>query len=236
MKRTLPYRFIVVAGPTREWIDPVRFLSNPSTGSTGWHLAHRAKTQYKETVYICGPGEKAYREVEGVQNVSIESTQEMHDAVHSFVSDYSVLVMAAAPADYYCENILTQKIKKKAEQTMHLKLLPTVDILKSLIPVAKSYEHFYRIGFAAETQDLIKNASQKLKAKELFLICANQVYRDQSGFGNHPNTLTLIDQENNIQCLGPASKADLATIFLEQLRQYLSSIKSLDAMGKEACS
>ena len=233
MKVTLPYRFIVTSGPTREWIDPVRYLSNPSTGSMGWHLAHAAQACYEETIYISGPGEKDYREVEGSQNIFVENTQEMHDAVHSFIGDYSVLVMAAAPADYYCKNILTQKMKKQAGQAIQLELLPTVDILKSLIPVAKSYKHFYRIGFAAETQNLIENASQKLKAKELFLVCVNQVYRAERGFGDHHSTLQVLDQKNNIQSLGPSSKAELALSLLNILSCGLPSYKALESVSQE---
>ena len=226
-------RLIVVSGPTREWIDPVRFLSNPSTGSMAWHIAQAAKKRYKEIIYISGPGEKAYREVEDAQNILVESTQEMHDAVHNFIGDYSVLVMAAAPADYYCKNILRQKIKKEPGKAMHLELLPTVDILKSLIPLAESYEHFYRVGFAAETENLLENARQKLKAKELFLICANQVYRDKSGFGEHHNTLKVLDQEHNIHELGPAPKAELAFALLDLFSQYLPSAKASELVSQK---
>ena len=236
MKEILPYRFIVVSGPTREWIDPVRFLTNPSTGSTGWHLARAAQNLYKELIYISGPGERAYREVEGAKNISVESTQEMYDAVHACIGDYSILVMAAAPADYYCKNIPTQKVKKEYREQLELELLPTPDILKSLTPKNGSYKHFYRIGFAAETENLMENARKKLKAKELFLICANQVYKEEKGFGHCENTIKILDQKDNIQSIGPSSKKDLSFSLLEIFRSKIPSLDLSSSLKQKVCS
>ena len=220
---TPPYRLIVTSGPTREWLDPVRFLSNPASGQTGWHLAsHAASSRYNhffsEVIYICGPVQPPYDQVKNCLNIHIDSTQEMCTAVHDYIRDHSILLMSAAPADYCSKHISEHKIKKTSSpQALQLKLVPTVDILKSLIPIAHKFSHFYRVGFAAETQNLIEYAKIKLNEKQLSMICANRVYKDKTGFGDTRNALSIIDKQGNIQNCGPAPKEDIANFLLQQI-------------------
>ncbi len=233
-QQTLPYRLVVTSGPTQEWLDPVRFVSNSSSGRTGWHLASQAiaKEYFSEVVYICGPVNAPYKQVEKCINVSVESTQEMCDAVHKYVCDNCILIMSAAPTDYYLPNISQHKIKK-TNQSKKLVLVfePTIDILKSLIPIASQYSNFYRVGFAAETQNVIKHAKVKLEEKQLFWICANQVYKNVSGFGDIDNTLSIIDKQGNINSYGPASKANIADFLLERIIHQLVIPKNADAVS-----
>ncbi len=225
MTGVLPYRLVVTAGATREWLDPIRFLSNPASGLTGFCVASSGIQYFHEVIYITGKVEASYKKIEGVVNISVESTKEMHDAVHSSICDQCILVMTAAPADYTPKNMCTHKIKKKNQTTLSLELLPTVDILKSLIPLAKNYKHFYRIGFAAETQNIIKNANKKLREKDLSFIFANQVYKDQMAFGPHENTLILL-YKNGKECrIGPAPKKELAKSLIETIIKHLSHIE-----------
>ena len=227
------YRLLVTSGPTREWLDPVRFISNPASGRTGWHLAHAAITQrrhlFAEVVYISGPTETAYREVAQAKNVNVETTAEMCDAVHAHLCAHCVLIMAAAPTDYKPRDFHNDKLKKQKQNeniTMHW--TPTVDILRSLLTpeIKKKYANLYRIGFAAETNALLANAAKKLHSKKLDMICANQVYKDISGFGDNQNTLHIITKgaPNKTHVLGPANKATLALDLLDFIAEYLLSI------------
>ena len=214
------YTVIITAGPTREWLDPVRFISNPASGKTGWHLAQIAKKQFQKVIYICGPVHSPYDKVEGAINISVETTEEMHDAVHSSLEDSCLLFMTAAPADFYYPFCGENKIKKNEffnseKLKVSLELEPTVDILKSIIPRASQLSNFYRIGFSAETHNISEGSSQKLKAKELDLICANQVYRDFTGFGDNPNTIFLLDRNGKQTTFGLCTKEQLAYLLLE---------------------
>ena len=229
------YRLIVTSGPTREWIDPVRFISNPASGRTGWHLAQAAVTErrhlFDEVVYISGPTEMAYRKVAQVKNVNVETTVEMCDAVHAHLREHCVLIMAAAPTDYKPREFYNNKLKKQDQnENITLHWTPTVDILRSLLKseIEKKYTDLYRIGFAAETSFLLENAAKKLDAKKLDMICANQVYKDISGFGDNQNTLHIITKAapHKKHVLGPASKAELALYLLDFIINHLLPVSS----------
>ena len=213
------YRLIVTSGPTREWMDPVRFISNPATGCMGWHLAEVAqKYNFCKVVYISGPGELAYRKVNSVQNISVDTTQEMCDALHSCLCSHCIIIMAAAPTDYQAKEFVGHKIKKIKATKINMEWIETVDILKSLMGVVENYHDLYRVGFAAETDELIEHAYQKLQAKDLDLICANQVYKDISGFAtNNKNTLHVLKRNSpKVVCkLGPTEKNELAELLLD---------------------
>ena len=217
---------MITSGPTREWLDPVRFISNPASGRTGWHLAETAKKQFQKIIYICGPVHPPYHRVEGAINISVETTEEMHDAVHNSLEDSCLLFMTAAPADFYYPAYSESKIKKseffRSEKSkISLKLEPTVDILKSIIPRTPHLSNFYRIGFSAETHNILERSLQKLKSKELDLICANQVYQDFTGFGDNPNTIFLLDRNGKQNTIGPCGKEELAELLLEYTTAHL---------------
>jgi phosphopantothenoylcysteine decarboxylase/phosphopantothenate--cysteine ligase len=211
-------RLVVASGPTREWIDPVRFITNASSGKTGWEIARNGLSRFAEVVYIAGPC--AYRMLEGATCIAVDTTSDMADAVLKSICENSLLIMAAAPADYTPVTPATQKIKKVPGETHRtLELRPTTDILK------KAGENppprCIRVGFAAETENLKENALEKLKRKNADFICGNEVYRERSGFGEVQNTLHLFDRTGHEIVLGPMPKDRLAQSLLDVLERRL---------------
>ncbi len=215
-------RLVITSGPTREWIDPVRFISNPSSGQTGWQLARYAQEfcaeYFEEIILISGPGDPAYRRVPGIINIFVESVNDMLRAVTDCAGSHTLLIMAAAPADFIPAEVKTQKIKKATEGgagPISIEFKPAPDILMSLKNTL--YTDFIKVGFAAETQNTEENAKLKLKNKNLNFIAANTVYKDHSGFGSGENTLTVYAKDGTEKKIGPASKEKLAAELMEFL-------------------
>ncbi len=218
------YRLVVTSGPTREWLDAVRFISNPSSGRMGWHIANEGicSFHFREVIYICGPVKKKYRSVRGAQNIAVETTAEMAQALYDQMEDSLLLIMAAAPGDYQAAQTANFKLKKsKDERPFSILFEPTIDILKSLIPIAARKRDLYRVGFAAETENIIHHGRQKLKEKQLDVICINRVYRDISGFGKNRSTLHLLSRDGGEISLGPDKKRILANRLLSYLTEQL---------------
>lgn len=209
------FKLIVTSGPTREWIDPVRFISNPSTGQTGWQLARNGVGRFSEVVYICGAALREYCAVEGARNISVITTEDLSSAVHAEVGPRTLLIMAAAPADFTPAHPGMEKIKKQAGAGMTLELKPTTDVLKSVADL--DHPNFFRVGFAAETTQIQQHALEKMERKKLHFVCANRVYREEVGFGSHENTLFVLDREGRQEILGPCSKDLLARQLLDYL-------------------
>lgn len=209
-------RLVVASGPTREWIDPVRFLTNASSGKTGWEIARAGLKRFTAVVYIVGPCDTPYRRLEGALNIPVTTTEEMGHAVLEALSPESLLIMAAAPADFTPVHVESQKIKKQPGETLrHLELRPTMDILQTA--GERAPKRCFRVGFAAETHDLADNALAKLQRKQAHFICANEVYRDQAGFGEIPNTLRVFDALGGEKRIGPLEKDALASALLDYL-------------------
>lgn len=213
-------RLVVTSGPTREWLDPVRFISNPSSGRTGFELARKGLRLFKEVVFISGPGHPDYREVKGAVNIIVDSTNEMAKAVQKSVGPDTLLIMAAAPADFTLKNPVKKKMKKTESTTLELKLDPTIDILLSIKD--KKYKNFFRVGFAAETQNVKKYALDKLHRKNLDLICGNRVYREVHGFSRDENTLSVFDRNEKEHTIGPGKKSQNAASLLKFIIRHLS--------------
>jgi phosphopantothenoylcysteine decarboxylase/phosphopantothenate--cysteine ligase len=178
---------LVTAGPTVEDIDPVRFLSNRSSGRMGYRLAEAARDRGARVVLVSGP--TALPPPRGVEVVPVRSTQEMADAVSARGAEASIVAMAAAVADYRPATVAPQKIKK-SDGGQQLTLVRTTDILQSL-GVAKGRR--FLIGFAAETERLLDHARGKLKDKHLDLIVANDVSQPEGVFGSEGNAAVLLD-------------------------------------------
>ncbi len=213
------YRLVVTSGPTREWIDPVRFISNPSSGRTGWGIARRGLKYFKEVVFISGPAHHKYISVQGAKNILVDTTEEMKAAVHKSIKSKTLLIMAAAPADFTPDRTSDSKIKKTAAKQLNVKLVPTTDILKSLKD--HGARDFYRVGFAAETDHVSENALDKLERKGLDFICANQVFKESQGFGEHANTLHLLGHDGELRQFGPGDKLKIADDLLKYLIRVL---------------
>ncbi|MCS7204705.1 MAG: phosphopantothenoylcysteine decarboxylase [Leptospiraceae bacterium] len=222
--RSQEFKLIVTSGPTREWIDPVRYISNPSSGRTGYELARIGKSLFREVVYIAGYTEKPYKEVPEVKNISVDTTESMAEAVFNELEDNTLLIMAAAPADYTPADVYTQKIKKSEEEVI-IRLKPTIDILKTIgTEKQKNYQKLLLVGFAAETNHLEVYAKEKLEKKNIHFICANQVYKTHMGFGDNENTVYIFDRWNQTHKIGPLKKDKVCMEIFHYLNQRISEI------------
>jgi len=186
-------RVIVTAGPTVEDIDPVRFLSNRSTGRMGYRLAEAARDRGAEVVLISGP--TCLTAPKGVEFVSVRTADEMSHALGEKVGGASIVAMAAAVSDYRPKTVTSEKIKKR-DDAWSLSLVQTPDILRSL---GDSKGKLFLVGFAAETHAVLENARTKRREKNLDLIVANVVGQDDRGFALEQNAATLIDDMGEIE-------------------------------------
>ncbi len=203
----------VTAGPTREAIDPVRFISNRSTGKMGYALAENAMLRGADVTLISGPVN--IPEVPFVNKVRVESARQMYDAVTEAAADADIVVKAAAVADYRPSNVADEKIKKK-DGDMSIQLERTDDIIGTL--GANKRDGLYLCGFSMETENMLENSEAKLKKKNLDMIVANNVKVDGAGFGTDTNVVTLITREG-IEELPIMSKKEVAEeIFSHILR------------------
>ena len=213
-------RFLVTAGPTREPIDPVRYISNRSSGKMGYAIAQAVLEAGHEVTLISGP---VNLDPPGSAHlISILTSDEMYDVVHQHARECDVLVMCAAVADYKPANVSARKIKKRNE-SLRLDLIPTRDILASL---PKQDRGFLVVGFAAETNDLEKNAQKKLREKNCDIIVANDVSGSDSGMETDTNEVTIFFRSGEKEKLWRAPKKnmarDLVKIFLNSREKCLT--------------
>jgi phosphopantothenoylcysteine decarboxylase / phosphopantothenate---cysteine ligase len=197
-------RVLITAGPTREAIDPVRFLSNASTGTMGIELAREALARGAEVDLVLGP--TTVVPPQGAHTVRVTSAQEMHDAALSRFGEADIAIAAAAVADWRPAETFAQKVKKQ-DGTGSLEVVRTPDVLAAL---GERKDGAFLVGFAAETEALEQNARAKLRAKHLDAIAVNDVSREGSGFGMGENELVLLWGEAGRRPLGRASKRELA--------------------------
>ena len=196
-------RFLITAGPTREPIDPVRYLSNRSSGKMGYAIAEAAIEAGHEVVLISGPVEVA--RPRGVAVVSVSTSDEMFAAVRQHSSRCDILVMCAAVADYKPARVSKSKIKKRSED-MLLELIPTRDILGSL----PQDRPFLVVGFAAETENLQANAQKKLREKNCDVVIANDVSAPDSGMESDQNEVEIFVREGETKKISRATKKIVA--------------------------
>lgn len=208
-------KVLVTAGPTREPIDPVRYISNRSSGKMGYAIAEVAAEQGAEVVLVSGP--TALEAPKGVQKVSVETTGEMFDAVMTY-ADYDVIIKAAAPSDYGPEVFVEEKIKKSGD-VMTMTLSKRQDILLALGAQKKATQVL--VGFAAETNDLQAYAIDKLNRKNLDFIVANNVAEAGAGFDKDTNCVTLIDREGQVETLPLMQKKEVAKAILNKVTTYI---------------
>ena len=182
---------IVTSSSTREFFDPIRYLSNPATGKMGYYIARAAINHGHKVTFISGPANPEYSNVDEAKNISIISTDDMMKAVLKELKDGFVLIMAAAPADFKPETTVNKKIKKT--ETSSLTLVPNPDILLTVAEYAikKKWKKLFVVGFAAETHDIENYALKKLKDKNLDIIFLNDLTKRDSGFGKDTNQLTV---------------------------------------------
>ncbi len=208
-------RVLVSAGPTAEPLDPVRVLTNRSSGKMGFRVAERARERGARVTLVSGPSSEP--EPHGVETVRVQTAAQMKDAILARLGGVDVLVMAAAVADYRPEVEAPQKIKKD-EKPLTLKLVRTDDILMAVAGARKKEQTI--VGFAAETESLEGNAREKLGKKKLDLIVANDVSRPNSGFEVDTNEATLFRADGGVRKLPLMTKLALANEILDEIRDY----------------
>jgi phosphopantothenoylcysteine decarboxylase/phosphopantothenate--cysteine ligase len=199
-------KLVVTAGGTQEPIDPVRHISNPSSGKMGYAIAEAARDRGAEVTLVSAP--TLLPEPAGVKVVPIKTTVEMQKAVAKAVKGADALIMAAAVTDYQPRTIAKDKLKKDTA-SLELELVRTPDIL------AEVKGDFIKIGFAAESNDIIANAKKKLKSKKLDLIVANDITAADSGFGVDTNKVIIIDKQGKAEKLPLLSKREVAERILD---------------------
>ncbi len=198
-------KILLTCGATREYLDPIRFISNPSSGRMGLCLANELSSRGAITKIISGYVEEDFSNFDN--NVSCQSCDEMAKEVLSNLGKYSVIIKAAAVGDYKFKNKRKNKLKK-AQDSVTFEMDKNIDILGEV--GKKKKKNQILIGFCAETENVIKNAKQKIKNKNLDLIVANDVSVNDSGFGEKNNFTYLVDNNNKVERLGLISKEDLS--------------------------
>ena len=211
-------RLVVSAGPTFEDIDPVRFLGNRSSGKMGFAIAAEAARRGAEVVLVAGPVQLPTPP--GIARVDVRSAAQMFDAVMAALP-CDAYIGAAAVADFTPRAIAASKLKKQPGQdTLLLELVKTRDVLAEVAAHARRPRLV--VGFAAETDDVARYARDKLQRKRLDMICANRVGLAGSGFESDDNALLVIDAHGE-RALGPASKAELASVLLDIIGERLQA-------------
>jgi len=228
------YRVVVTAGGTQEPIDPVRYVGNRSSGKMGYALATEARDRGAHVILISGPVvlDVPY----GVEVRRVETAIQMRDVVHDAVIDADVLVMSAAVADFRPAEVAAQKLKKSESQELDeqngffLRLVHNPDILEELADSVdrntgneRFGRHLVRVGFAAETSDLVHYARAKLIAKRLDLLVANDVSRSDSGFGTETNKVYIFHANGAMEDLPVMPKTGVAAAIWDRIVPLLST-------------
>jgi phosphopantothenoylcysteine decarboxylase/phosphopantothenate--cysteine ligase len=209
-------RVVITAGPTREPIDPVRYLSNHSTGKQGTALAEAAWRRGADVVMV--HGHMSAPVPVGVQAKPVETTQDMAEAVASEIGSADVLIMAAAPADFRPAQVFSAKMKKSGSAPS-LALTETPDVLKSTASRRKA--GMIVVGFALETDDLETNAQKKLADKGLDFVVANSAREAGAGFGYDTNRVTIVARNSEPEALPLMSKRETAEAILDRVEAML---------------
>ncbi|NLK20948.1 MAG: bifunctional phosphopantothenoylcysteine decarboxylase/phosphopantothenate--cysteine ligase CoaBC [Epulopiscium sp.] len=209
-KDYLNKRIMVTAGPTRESIDPVRYISNHSSGKMGYQIARAAIDRGAEVTLITGP--TSLKPPEDCETIHVTTTEEMYEAVIKNYDQVDMVIKSAAPSDYRLETVSPSKIKKTSDTlTIHLK--PNKDILKALGEKKKKQ---VLIGFAAESNNELKYGIEKLQKKNLDMICINNILRENVGFNHDTNQITIVKKTGEQKTFPLMSKEELAHCILNE--------------------
>ena len=208
--------FLVTAGPTREPLDPVRYLSNRSSGKMGYAIAEAVAARGGRVILVSGP--TALDPPQGVDVVHVETAQQMYDAVLAKLPAATVVIKAAAVADYRPKQVVGRKIKKYST-IPQVTLESTPDILAE---VGKRKDQRILVGFAAETEDLVANARRKLQRKNLDLMVANDVGQPGAGFDGDTNIVKILDAHGGVEDLPLQAKRSVADRILDRVVELLT--------------
>lgn len=207
--------FLISAGPTIEAIDPMRYITNHSSGKMGYAIAKEAARRGAEVILVSGVTQLECPE--GVERINIKSAREMYDIMHSKFEWADVVIKTAAVADYRPKDISEHKIKKDNSKLV-LELIPNPDILQSL---GERKTHQVLVGFAAETENVIEYARQKIKKKNLDFIVANNIATKGAGFKEDTNIATIIERDGSITEYDKMYKSELGNVILDKVKDYL---------------
>ncbi|MEZ0535786.1 bifunctional phosphopantothenoylcysteine decarboxylase/phosphopantothenate--cysteine ligase CoaBC [Caldicellulosiruptoraceae bacterium PP1] len=189
-------KILITTGPTREFIDPVRFISNRSSGKMGIFLAEEAVKRGAKVLLISGPSR--IEPLGNINKIDVTTADEMFEQVKENFKDYDICIFAAAVSDYKPKKMVNKKIKKENENKLLIEFIKNPDILEY---VGKNKnENQIVVGFAAETNDVINNARDKLLRKNADIIVANDVTKEGAGFDVDTNIVTIVDKERHIEC------------------------------------
>jgi phosphopantothenoylcysteine decarboxylase/phosphopantothenate--cysteine ligase len=212
---------LVTAGPTREEIDPVRFLSNYSSGKMGYAIACAARDRGARVILISGP--VTLPEPRGIETIRVVSAQQMYQAVMERAGQADIIIKAAAVADFRPVVRCDQKVKKTGAKSTLIELQRNPDILAEL---GKQKGSRLLVGFAAETEDLLKHAREKLEGKNLDMIVANDVTREGAGFDGDTNIVRLLTADGKVEDLPEMTKTEVAEILLDRVSALLPDFES----------
>ncbi len=207
---------LVTAGPTREPFDPVRFITNYSTGKMGYALAARARRRGASVILVSGP--TSLPVPEGIVFLPVSSAAEMRDAVMRNLEKATIVIKSAAVADYRPSVCTGEKIKKK-NGSLSLNLERNPDIVAE---IGKKKKHRILVGFAMESEDLVENAKAKLLAKNMDLIVANDLKQEGAGFQSDTNIVKILDREGGMEELPLMDKADVAERILDRAKELIA--------------
>ena len=202
---------LVTAGATREYIDPVRFITNGSSGKMGYAIAEMAAS--RGAIVQLVSGHTTLSPPPDVNTITVDTTQEMHDTVVDLFDDADIVVMAAAPVDYSPKDYSPHKLKKK-NSTLTLNLKKTPDTAYAL---GKSKTNQLTVCFAAETEDVLENAKEKLIHKNCDLIVANDILAEGAGFAGDTNIVSLLDRDGKCEQLPLLTKREVANVILDRI-------------------
>lgn len=207
-------KVLITAGPTIEPLDPVRYITNHSSGKMGYELAREARNRGANVVLISGP--TSLTPPKDVEVVKIETTRDMFHAVGKYFDECDILIKAAAPSDYRPAEFKDKKIKKQLDEKeeLNISLVRNPDIVKYYGSKKKNQ---IMVGFAAETDNIMKYSKGKLISKNLDFIVANDITLEGAGFKSDTNIITIIDKENNINTYEKMDKSQVSKIILDKV-------------------
>jgi phosphopantothenoylcysteine decarboxylase/phosphopantothenate--cysteine ligase len=208
-------KILITAGPTEEPLDPVRFITNLSSGKMGYALAKVARRHGAQVTLITGPTNLSLPSVENI--IKVRTAQEMHKAVIDNYKKSTVIIKAAAVADYRPKVFAREKIKKD-DKPRSIELERNPDIIAE---IGQNKKNIVLVGFAMETKDLLANAREKLKKKNMDLIVANSLREEGAGFQKDTNKITILDREGEVQSLPVMTKIEAAEKILERVEGLL---------------
>lgn len=207
-------KILVTAGPTKESIDPVRFITNHSTGKMGYSIVEAARDRGAEVTLVSGPTNIC--PPAGVEVIKVETTLDMYEAVMNSYADKDIIIKSAAVADYRPETVSKSKIKK-SEGNLTLTLVRNPDILRTLGELKGDR---ILVGFAAESDHVLENAKEKIVKKNLDFIVANDITEDGAGFGVDTNIVHLIDKNGEIEKIDQSTKLEIAHRILDKVKKF----------------